>query len=90
MKVSHLKVVTLCQTKISIQEIIEILEARLTATKLIEIRWGHLDLGGDRRFATEGTPEEWQQLEKLMSRPTHVIYNTAKQFRELPEDPLDL
>ena len=43
-KVTHLKVVTICQTEISIQKMIEILEASLTATKLIEICWGHLDL----------------------------------------------
>ena len=42
--VTHFKVVTICQTEISIQKIIEILEASLTATKLIEICWDHLDL----------------------------------------------
>ena len=46
-KVTHLKVVTICQTEISIQKMIEILEASLTATKLIEICWGHLDLWVD-------------------------------------------
>ena len=64
-KVNHLKVVTLCQTKISIQQIIEILEASLTATELVEIRWGHSGFPEDRWFAMDVTPDEWHKLKKL-------------------------
>ena len=57
-KVNHLKVVTLWPTHISIQQIMEILEASMTTTKLDRMRLGHEDLGV--RFAIDGTPEQWQ------------------------------
>ena len=89
-KVNHLRVVTLWQTQISEQQIIDILEASLTATKLDKIRWGHYDEGGMRCFATAGTFEEWEKLQELLSifksRQNEEFYR-AKFFREIPYHP---
>ena len=89
-KVNHLRVVTLWQTQISEQQIIDILEASLTATKLDKIRWGHYDDGGMRCFAVPGTLEEWEKLQELLSifksRQNEEFYR-AKFFREIPYHP---
>ena len=80
-KVNHLKVVTLWPTHISIQQIMEILEASMTTTKLDRMRFGHEDLGV--RFAIDGTPEQWQQVQELTSRLTLEFFD-AKFFGEMP------
>lgn len=88
-KVNHLRVVTLWQTQISMQQIIEILEASLTATKLDKIRWGHDDEGGMKCFAAAGTLEEWEKLKELLSiyKSQNEEFYRAKFFREIPYHP---
>ena len=86
-KVNHLRVVTLWQTRISIQQIIEILEASMTETNLDRIRWGHTDhLEGTRLFATRGTLEQWQKMIELMSGLTQEFYD-GEFFGEMPYHP---
>ena len=85
-KVNHLRVVTFWQTRISIQQIIEILEASMTATNLDKIRWGHNDQEGTRLFATRGTLEQWQKMIELMSRLTQEFYD-GEFFGEMPYHP---
>ena len=85
-RVNHLRVVTLWQTQISIQQIIEILEATLTETNLDKIRWGHNDQEGTRLFAIRGTLEQWQTMIELMSRLTQEFYD-GEFFGEMPYHP---
>ena len=73
-KVNHLKIVDLCVTHISIQQLIEILRASISGTNLNEIYWSMEEVLG--WFATIPTwnpsLEEFQKLEELMSTPMTV------------------
>ena len=73
-KVNHLKIVDLCVTHISIQQLIEILRATISGTNLNEIYWSMEEVLG--WFATIPTwnpsLEEFQKLEELMSTPMTV------------------
>ena len=81
-KVNHLKAVTVWQTQISTQQIMEILEASMTLTKLNRLHWNHKDLGVRGWFAIDGTAQQWQELQELMSRLTLNFFDAK--FMHIP------